>query len=183
MAMNVALIFDSHFIMFLTTGIIYWPGVKRKPLFDEKMARRAAEFALKFLGVLLVCLIGTLAAYGQDQPTNKPSAQTTSAPPDDPVSDETPTMFPHSEWSRFWISGQTNFISQWHAPFHSPCQGPNSLPPEAQDATSRVLTLFTGLRLNHTAELLLDVQETGGHGIGEALGLAGFTNLDVVRNP
>jgi carbohydrate-selective porin OprB len=27
------------------------------------------------------------------------------------------------------------------------------------------------------------VQETGGHGIGEALGLAGFTNLDVVRNP
>ncbi len=27
------------------------------------------------------------------------------------------------------------------------------------------------------------MQETGGHGIGEALGLAGFTNLDVVRNP
>lgn len=32
-------------------------------------------------------------------------------------------------------------------------------------------------------ELLGDVQETGGHGVGEALGLAGFTNLDVVRNP
>ena len=32
-------------------------------------------------------------------------------------------------------------------------------------------------------ELLCDIQETGGHGIGEALGLAGFTNLDVVRNP
>jgi hypothetical protein len=27
------------------------------------------------------------------------------------------------------------------------------------------------------------VQETGGHGIGEAFGLAGATNLDVVRNP
>jgi carbohydrate-selective porin OprB len=46
-----------------------------------------------------------------------------------------------------------------------------------------VLTLFTGLQLNNTSELLFDVQETGGHGIGEALGLAGFTNLDVVRNP
>jgi carbohydrate-selective porin OprB len=46
-----------------------------------------------------------------------------------------------------------------------------------------VLTLFTGLRLTGTTELLCDVQESGGHGIGEALGLAGFTNLDVVRNP
>jgi high affinity Mn2+ porin len=59
----------------------------------------------------------------------------------------------------------------------------DSLTPEAQDATSRVLTLFTGLRLTGTTELLCDVQETGGHGIGEALGLAGATNLDVVRNP
>jgi carbohydrate-selective porin OprB len=30
---------------------------------------------------------------------------------------------------------------------------------------------------------LCDVQESAGHGIGEALGLAGETNLDVVRNP
>jgi high affinity Mn2+ porin len=43
--------------------------------------------------------------------------------------------------------------------------------------------LYTGLRLTDTTELLCDVQETGGHGIGEAFGLAGFTNLDVVRNP
>ena len=46
-----------------------------------------------------------------------------------------------------------------------------------------MLTLFTGLRLTSVTELLCDVQETGGHGIGEALGLAGATNLDVVRNP
>ena len=92
-------------------------------------------------------------------------------------------MFAHSESDRWWISGQTNFISQWHPAFRSPYQGVNSLTPEAQDATSRVLTLFTGLRLTGTTELLCDVQETGGHGIGEALGLAGATNLDVVRNP
>jgi carbohydrate-selective porin OprB len=46
-----------------------------------------------------------------------------------------------------------------------------------------VLTLFTGVQASSTTEFLCDVQETGGHGIGEALGLAGFTNLDVVRNP
>ena len=92
-------------------------------------------------------------------------------------------MFPHPESDRWWISGQANFISQWHPAFHSPYEGTNSLSPQAQDASSRVLTLYTGLRLTNSAELLCDVQETGGHGIGEALGLAGFTNLDVVRNP
>jgi high affinity Mn2+ porin len=92
-------------------------------------------------------------------------------------------MFPHSDSSRFWISGQANFITQWHPSFHSPYMGPNSLPPEAQDATSRVLTLLTGVEISDTSEVLLDVQETGGHGLGEALGVAGFFNLDVVRNP
>ena len=92
-------------------------------------------------------------------------------------------MFPHPETDRLWISGQANIISQWHPAFPSPYQGRNSLSPQAQDASSRVLTLYTGLRLTGTAELLCDVQETGGHGIGEAFGLAGFTNLDVVRNP
>jgi high affinity Mn2+ porin len=109
--------------------------------------------------------------------TNEPQ------PSDDPETDPNLVMFPHPETDRLWISGQANFISQWHPGFHSPYQGPNSLSPQAQDATSRVLTLYTGLRLTNNAELLCDVQETGGHGIGEALGLAGFTNLDVVRNP
>ncbi len=99
-----------------------------------------------------------------------------------PETDPIPVMFPRPESDRWWISGQANFISQWHPAFHSPYQGRNSLPPQAQDATSRVLTVFTGLRLSSTNELICDVQESGGHGIGEALGLAGVTNLDVVRN-
>jgi hypothetical protein len=93
------------------------------------------------------------------------------------------TMFPHPEWDRLWLSGQANFISQYHPAFHSPYQGKNSLSPQAQNATSRVLTLFTGLRLTDTTEFLCDVQETGGNGLGQALGVAGFFNLDVVRNP
>ena len=110
----------------------------------------------------------------QDQPPAGP--QSTEADPN-------PVMIPHPESDRWWISGQGNFISQWHPAFHSPYQGPNSLSPEAQDATSRVLTLYTGVRLTNNAELLCDVQEAGGHGIGEALGVAGFPNLDIVRNP
>ncbi len=114
------------------------------------------------------------ATYAADSPDAVSSATV-----DDPLT----TMFPHAEWDRLWLSGQANFISQWHPAFHSPYQGKNSLSPEAQDATSRVLTLFTGWRMTDSTEFLCDVQETGGHGVGEALGVAGFFNLDVVRNP
>ena len=31
--------------------------------------------------------------------------------------------------------------------------------------------------------MILDIESAGGRGLSEALGLAGFTNLDVVRNP
>jgi high affinity Mn2+ porin len=117
----------------------------------------------------------------------KPEQQEQNVPPSpEPSDDPDPsalTMFPHPETDRLWLSGQANFISQWHPAFHSPYSGRNSLSAEAQDATSRVLTLYTGLRLTNTTELLCDVQETGGNGIGAALGVAGFTNLDVVRNP
>ena len=56
-------------------------------------------------------------------------------------------------------------------------------PPKRRTPVREVLTLYTGLRLTSSTELLCDVQETGGHGVGEALGLAGYFNLDVVRNP
>ena len=118
----------------------------------------------------------------QQDPAQSPG---TGQPPtgDSDADTGVPTMFPHFKNDRLWISGQANFISQWHPAFHSPYSGKNSLSSEAQDATSRVLTLYTGLRLTSTSELLCDIQETGGHGVGEALGLAGFLNLDVVRNP
>jgi high affinity Mn2+ porin len=140
----------------------------------------------RFLFALLcmATLAGSSVSLAQGAPSRPASLQETPQP-DQQTSDAPvpPVMFPHPEMDRLWISGQANFISQWHPEFHSPYDGRNSLPPEAQDATSRVLTLYTGFRLNDSTEFLCDVQETGGHGIGEALGLAGFTNLDVVRNP
>ena len=132
-------------------------------------------------------VIGTKNVVSTDDATPDQSAAQSSGDTQPPLNDDgdsgVPAMFPHFKNDRIWLSGQANFISQWHPAFHSPYQGKNSLSPEAQDASSRVLTLFTGLRLTSTSELLCDIQETGGHGIGEALGVAGFLNLDVVRNP
>ncbi len=147
-----------------------------------KMHRSAAKFGFLFLSALCVFFATARPVRGQSAPSDPSTAKSAPAP-GDASPEETPTMFPHSNSSRFWISGQANFISQWHPNFHSPYQGLNSLSPQTQDASSRVVTLLTGLEIGDTSEVLLDVQETGGHGIGEALGLAGFTNLDVVRNP
>jgi high affinity Mn2+ porin len=97
------------------------------------------------------------------------------------------TMFPHSDSSRFFISGQTNIIFQAHGPFHSPYQGVNSLLGRGEYKTSLLGTLFLGAQLRRdpktNTDLIFDVESSGGRGISEALGVAGFTNLDVVRNP
>ena len=147
------------------------------------MRQRTPQIALSLLLLLGLRLATTPPALGQDAPTDHAPTQSAPASADDSSSSDPATLFPHSESSRFWISGQANFISQWHPAFHSPYQGPNSLSPEAQDANSRLLTLLMGVEASSTTEFLCDIQESGGHGIGEALGLAGFTNLDVVRNP
>jgi high affinity Mn2+ porin len=143
------------------------------------------RFTIQFVSAICVILgafsVGAAELRAQD--SRQVEAQTPPITDSTADADPVPAMFSHPESDRWWISGQANWISQWHPSFRSPYQGVNSLPPQAQDATSRVLTLFTGLRLTGSTELLCDVQESAGHGIGEALGLAGATNLDVVRNP
>src|SRR5579883_436961 len=147
-----------------------------------KLRGKRVAIPILMAGLHLFLFQNASIAQDAEKPAAQDKTETT-----DPVStddeDTSVTMFPHTEWDRLWLSGQANFISQWHPAFHSPYQGKNSLTPEAQDATSRVLTLYTGLRLTDTTEFLCDVQETGWHGVGEALGVAGFFNLDVVRNP
>ena len=55
--------------------------------------------------------------------------------------------------------------------------------PAKEQALSRIWTVYTGVKLPLHTELLFDIESAGGGGLSDALGLAGFTNLDVVRNP
>ncbi len=90
-------------------------------------------------------------------------------------------MFPHSQTARFWISGQGNVVFQWHPTFPAAYSGSNSLNAQAENATSRVYTLYTGYQLTDITEVFADIESAGGLGLSNATGLAGFTNLDVVR--
>jgi len=111
------------------------------------------------------------------------------APASGPPTTEAPvlTMLPHPDVSRYWLTGQANIVFQGRLPFHAAYEGPNSFQSGAEYKTSLVGTLFAGMRLSGSAryntDLILDVESAGGRGLSQALGLAGFTNLDVVRNP
>jgi hypothetical protein len=169
------------------TDVIYFVGKTLSK--RENMRRHVAQFGLVFLTALLLCLTPH-PAQAQNAPADpaaappssaSPSTPSTPVPGDDSGSDDTPTLFPHFESGRFWISGQANVVFQWHPAFHSPYQGPNSMTPEAQSATTHIVTLYTGLQLTHTTEVLADLEDATGGGVGNALGLGGITNLDDVR--
>lgn len=96
-----------------------------------------------------------------------------------------PAVFSHHLIAdRIWISGQANFIFQAHEPFRSPYAGTNSFQSRVETtALSRIFTLYTGVKLARWTEFIFDAEEAGGKGLSQALGIAAFTNLDVVRNP
>jgi hypothetical protein len=99
----------------------------------------------------------------------------------DDASGDAETIFPHTLTGRFWISGQANVILQGYGAFKAEYSGPNSLTNWAQSATTHLLTLYTGYELSPSTEVFADFEDMTGNGVGNAGGLAGYVNLDVVR--
>jgi high affinity Mn2+ porin len=100
------------------------------------------------------------------------------------AADDTPaTLVDHSNESRFYVGGQMNAIGQGHPDFPAKYSGANSLRPKAEFITSYVATLYVGFAVTRYTELWLDGEMAAGGGLSQALGMAGFPNVDVVRNP
>ena len=128
----------------------------------------------------------TVASAAQDAaatPTSLPATPTSQIDSASKIA----TLFPHPESTRYLLSGQANIIFQAHAPFHSPYEGANSLVGRGEYKTSLIGTVYAAYQIRRdprsTTEVIANLESAGGRGISQALGLAGFTNLDVVRNP
>ncbi|HWF05370.1 MAG TPA: carbohydrate porin [Candidatus Angelobacter sp.] len=130
------------------------------------------QLLLRFAALAAFCLLLPVGGHAQDS----------AAAADDEPKPAT-TVFPHSDSARWWVSGQVNVVFQAHPDFHALYSGPNSLSAQHEHATSRVLTLYTGYELTKHTEVLFNLESAGGKGLSNALGMAGFTNVDVVRNP
>jgi high affinity Mn2+ porin len=143
--------------------------------------RRIAALGRALAGLTFGLALASGAAAAQTPTASANQPPGSAAGPSDPDAGGPATLFPHSETSRYWISGQANVILQGHPAFPAQYSGPNSLTSWAQSATTHVLTLYTGYELTHDTEIFADVEDATGHGIGNANGLAGYTNMDSVH--
>jgi high affinity Mn2+ porin len=132
-----------------------------------------------FRKLLFLCLCCVMA-----------QGQTPTPAPIEAGLDESPmdtTLFSHPDAARYLVSGQANIIFQAHPGFHSPYSDTNSLLARGEYKVSMIGTLYFGYELvskpRYDLDAIYDEESAGGRGVSEALGLAGFTNLDVVRNP
>ncbi len=154
----------------------------------RRVVPRSSGFLVIVCGTLISVLATVCGANAQQAgvsletapPLAVPSPNSDPAPPADFT---TEAMFPHFSTSRLWLSGQTNFIFQTHPDFPALYSGPHSLHPYYEEALSRVLTLYGGVRVTHSFEVIGDLEEAGGGALSLGFGLAGNTNLDIVRNP
>jgi high affinity Mn2+ porin len=132
----------------------------------------------RFICVLVLAaalLSGVAHAKNPEQPE-------TAVPPGSDM-----TFLDHAGTGPFWFGAEANSILQAHPSF--PAKYPNdytdlrSLHSDSEAAISGLFTVFGAYRPFRTTELILDPEMAVGGGISQAQGLAGFTNLDVVRNP
>jgi hypothetical protein len=93
------------------------------------------------------------------------------------------TFIDHTTFAPFWFGAELNTIFQTHPAFSAAYTGDHSLTPGAEAAVSGLLTVFLAYQPHRTTEIILDAEMAFGGGVSSALGVAGFTNLDVVRNP
>jgi high affinity Mn2+ porin len=77
------------------------------------------------------------------------------------------------ELDRFALHGQTTFIGQYDAPFHSPYSGAHSLEPN-QGRESWDVMYFVGVKLWQGAEFWVDPEIDQGFGLSNTEGVAGF---------
>ena len=128
-------------------------------------------------------LLGALGALAALLAARTARAKNPEEPEDAPKAGNDITFLDHDPDLDYWFGMEANSIAQFKPAFHSPYQGTNSLHGDGEAAISGLFTVFTGHRATRTTEIILDGEMAVGGGLSQALGLAGFTNLDVVRNP
>lgn len=144
-------------------------------------ARNQRLFLGRSFLLLLIVVVSSifLGAQNADPNVNPPQTETASQP----EATDPEMIFPHSQTARWWISGQINVIPQGHPSFPALYSGVNSFGSRSQIATSRIFTLYTAARVTRYFDAVFDLEEASGHGLSDSQGLAGYTNIDVVRIP
>jgi len=82
---------------------------------------------------------------------------------------------------RFSFHFQQTIITQYKSAFNAPYSGQNSLSPKEETQSSITTTFFGAARLWKGAEAHFDPELSGGAGLSQTLGIAGFPNGETFR--
>lgn len=85
--------------------------------------------------------------------------------------------------ARYDYQGEATIILQDLYKFHSPYEGPSSLRSRNETELSDTYTLFLGARLVKNLEVYVNPEIGWGNAISKGMGLAGFTNGDIIGQP
>src|SRR5260370_30914240 len=96
------------------------------------MLRFIFQFVLAICAMLGAFSIAAAGLRAQDAPQAAPARA--DDPASAPTDDDPESMLPHFKDTRFWFSGQLNFIFHTHPDFHAASRGQNSLSPHYQKA-------------------------------------------------
>jgi high affinity Mn2+ porin len=127
-------------------------------------------------GMLAIAL--AIAGFPRDAAAKNPEEPETAPRPGNDI-----TFLDHGGTEPYWLGAEANSIFQAHPTFPAAYSGTNSLHAGGEAAISGLLTVFTGYRPFRTTEIIVDGELALGNGLSGAIGVAGFSNLDVVRNP
>jgi high affinity Mn2+ porin len=87
---------------------------------------------------------------------------------------------PH-EWMPRFLGAQFTVIGQYLTPFPASYSGPNSLTPQGDHELTHTYGVYFGVGQPGRVEAYLDLEMARGAAVGHAVGLAGITNGDVIR--
>lgn len=139
--------------------------------------RRKAYWGIP--GAAGIALLWLSLAAVQPAPAQEPAPST---PPEDK---ETQPGYHRGQKSGlpYELGLQATLIDQQLFKFRSLYEGPHSLLSRNENEKTDSYTLYAGVRLTRGLEVFVNPEMVRGNGLSTGLGLAGFTNGDVVRNP
>ena len=129
---------------------------------------------------LVVALLWFMAAGSSAIAQREPTQSNGSA--QEPAQRGAPNLPPRALLP-YEIGLQATLIDQQLFKFRSSYEGRNSVRSRSENEKSDTYTLYLGVRLTKGLEGFVNPEMARGNGLSEALGLAGFTNGDVIRNP
>ena len=149
--------------------------IYQQPPLPPASAKKAAAIA--------ACTAAVEAGTAQQAGTKTPSPDT-GVPEAAPTAAEQPaSLLVEESAARPWYSihGQATVVSQGNWPFLSPYIGPNSLLPNLNYRSTNTDTLYLDVRPWQGGEIVFNPEVSGGVGLSNTLGLAGFPNGEATR--